>query len=48
MIEVFPTCGKQRLPFNVEVVPFWLNGDRLGQMRETGIVNLPSFVDRRW
>jgi hypothetical protein len=46
MIEVVPTCGEQRLPFNVEVVPCWLNGDRLGQKREIGIVNLPSFGKR--
>jgi hypothetical protein len=43
MIEVVTTCGKQRLPFNVEVVPCWLNGDRLGQKREIWIVNLTSF-----
>ncbi len=43
MIEVVPTCGKQGLPFNFEVVPCWLNRDRLGQKREIGIVNLPSF-----
>jgi hypothetical protein len=42
-IEVFPTCGKKGLPFNCEVVPCWLNRDRVGQKHEVGIVNLPSF-----
>ena len=46
IIEVLPTCGKQGLPVNVEVVPCWLNGDRVGQEREIGIVNLPSFGKR--
>ena len=46
IIEVLPTCGKQWLPVNVEVVPCWLNGDRVGQEREIGVVNLPSFGKR--
>jgi hypothetical protein len=45
-IEVFPTCGKKGLPFNCEVVPCWLNRDRVGQKHEVGIVNLPSFGKR--
>ncbi len=43
MIEVLPACGKQGLPFNVEVLPFWLNGIGLSQKREIGILNLLSF-----
>jgi len=46
MIEVVPTCRKQGLPFNVEVLPFWLNGIGLSQKREIRIVNLPSFGKR--
>jgi hypothetical protein len=45
-IDVVATCGKQRLPFNVEVLPFWLNGVGLSQKREIGVVNLPSFGER--
>ena len=46
IIEVLLTCGKQGLPVNVEVVPCWLNGDRVGQERAIWIVNLPSFGKR--
>jgi len=45
-IEVVATCGIQRLPLNVEVVPFWLKRIGLSQKREVGIVNLPSFRKR--
>ena len=46
MIEVVPTCGKQGLPFNVEVARCWVTGERRGQKREIGIDNLPSFGNR--
>ena len=45
-VEVILTCGKQWLFFNVEVIPTWLNGDRIGDPRESRIVNLPSFRNR--
>ncbi len=46
MIEAVPTCGKQGLPFNVEVARCWVTGERRGQKREIGIVNLPSSGNR--
>src|SRR5712691_4969068 len=46
-VEVSLTCRKQWLPFNVEVIPFWLKGDRLGQKREILIFDVPSFRNRK-